>query len=136
MPAAKDDWRRRGHEHLRNVRLTRKRYQALSAQWEHEHCVFCWHKFLDPQYSEAHRKTLEEEPDRNSSEGYTNLGDDDVPPGKWWICSACFADFSAEFGWGLVETDPAAWPYGLPEPNPRPTANDYTPPSEWLQRPE
>ena len=135
--AAQDDWRRRGQEqYLRNARLTLKRYQVLTAQWEHEHCEFCWHKFLDAEYSETHRKALEDDPGSNSAEGYTNLGDDERPPGKWWICSRCFADFESEFGWEVVETDPNAWPYSPPEPSPRPTAADYTPPGEWPQRPQ
>lgn len=136
MRVPEDDWRRRGQEHLRDVRLTLKRYQALSGQWEHEHCEFCWHTFLDPQYSEAHRKALEDEPDRQSAEGYTNLGDDGETPGKWWICKRCFGDFATEFGWVIVQTDPNAWPYAPPERDPRPTSADYTPPGEWLQRPE
>jgi hypothetical protein len=137
VAVAKDDWRRRGQEqYLRNVRLTLKRYQALTAQWEHEHCEFCWHKFLDPQYSDAHRQALEQRPDRNSAEGYTNLGDEGLTPGQWWICSGCFADFAEEFGWVVIETDPNAWPYAPPEPDPRPTVEEYTPPGEWLRRPQ
>ena len=138
MGAGEGDWRRRGQEkYLRRARLTLKCYQALSKQWEHEHCEFCWHKFLDPHYSEAHRRAVEEEPDVHSAEGYTNLGDEDQPAGKWWICTRCFEDFAAEFEWVVVETDPDAWPYEAPEPDPRPTAADYTPPDRgWLTRPE
>ncbi len=138
MSASEDDWRRRGQErYLQGARLTLKRYQALSAQWEHEHCVFCWHKFLDTQYSEIHRQAVEERPDLNSAEGYTNLGAQDRPAGKWWICRQCFDDFAAEFEWSVVDTDPDAWPYEGPEPKPRPTAADYTPPDgPWLPRPQ
>lgn len=138
MGAGEVDGRRRGQElYLRSVRLTLRRCQALSAQWEHEHCEFCWHKFLDPHYSEVHRQTLEEEPEGHSAEGYTNLGDEGLPAGKWWICSRCFEDFAAEFAWVVVKTDPKAWPYEGPEPDPRPTASDYTPPDDaWLPRPE
>ncbi len=137
MGVARDDWRRRGQEdYLRSVRLTLKRYQALSAHWEHEHCQFCWHTFLDPDYSERHRQTLEQKPDEHSAEGYTDVGDEGQTPGKWWICSRCFEDFGPEFGWVVVKTDPNAWPYARPEPDPRPTAADSTPPSEWLPRPQ
>jgi hypothetical protein len=138
MGVAQDDWRRRGQEHLRDVRLTWKRYQALSAQWEHEHCALCWHKFLDPNYAETHRQALQDEPDKHSAGGYTNLGDEEGQiPGKWWICGRCFEDFAAEFGWVVVETDADAWPYAGPEPQPRPTGADYTPPqNRWLPRPQ
>ncbi len=138
MGATEDDWRRRGQEqYLRRAQLTLKRYQALSAQWEHEHCAFCWHKFLDPSYSETHRRILEEIPDRHSAEGYTNLPRQDRPAGKWWVCKQCFDDFAAEFEWAVVKTDPDAWPYEGPEPNPRPAAADYKPPDgPWLPRPQ
>jgi hypothetical protein len=63
-----DDWRRTGQEdYLGGVRLTWKRYQALTAQWEHEHCAFCWQKFLDANYSELHRQWLEKHPEEVES---------------------------------------------------------------------
>ena len=138
MSPSDDDWRRQGQErYLHGARLTLKRYQALSAQWEHEHCEFCWHKFLDTQYSEIHRRAVEERPDLNSAEGYTNLGAQDRPAGKWWICRQCFEDFATEFEWSVVKTDPNAWPYEGAEPRQRPTAADYTPPDgPWLPRPQ
>ncbi|MCA1837498.1 MAG: hypothetical protein LC674_01570 [Actinobacteria bacterium] len=138
MGATDGDWRHRGQEqYLTGARLTLKHYQALSGQWEHEHCEFCWHKFLDPHYADSHRDTLADDPDRHSSGGYTNLGAEDKPAGKWWICKQCFEDFAAEFQWQVVKTDPDAWPYEGPEPNPRPTAAEYTrPDGGWLPRPE
>jgi hypothetical protein len=131
VDAAQDDWRRQqleDHQDLRGIRLTWKAYQAASGYREHEHCVFCWHKFLDPQYSEAHRLALENEPDKQSPGGYTNLGQNDFEGGKVWICRRCFEGFAADLEWIVVETDPAAWPYTEPEPDPRPTAADYQPP--------
>ncbi|HEU4973836.1 MAG TPA: hypothetical protein VFT50_02010 [Baekduia sp.] len=138
MPAAPDDWRRQGQEdYLRGARLTWKRYQALSAQWEHEHCEFCWQKFLDAEYSPEHRRALEERSDDIEPAGYTNLAAGDVPAGKWWICKRCFEDFADEIEWVVVESDPDAWPYGAHEPDQRPTAEDYVPPEgQWLPRPE
>ena len=125
MPAA-DDWRRMGQEqYLPGVTLTWKRYQALRADWEHEHCVFCFHKFLDPAYSPSHAETLRDKPDDCSDAGYTNVGEPDRPAGEWWICAQCFADFNDEFGWHVVETEPDAWPYRTAEPTSRPTAADY-----------
>ena len=133
MGATPDDWRRRGQEpFLQGARLTLKRYQALTAQWEHEHCAFCWHKFLDPSYAESHRRALEQQPGEHSAEGYTTLKSDTVKAGEWWICKRCFEDFKVEFGWVVSETDPKAWPYEQPEPDRRPTAADYTPPDEGL----
>jgi hypothetical protein len=137
MAAAGDDWRRTGQEeYLAGARLTWKNYQPLSAQWEHEHCEFCWHKFLDPHYSPADKELLEREPDAQSAAGYTNLADEGRPAGKWWICEGCFADFKEEFGWTVVQTDPDAWPYDGPEPEHRFASADYTPPDGLLPRPE
>ena len=126
MPAPPDDWRRRGQEnYLRDARLTWKHYQALSADWEHEHCEFCFQKFLDPNYSPVHADTLRQHPDQQVAAGYTNLEDDARAPGRWWICEQCFADFRDEFGWVIVDSDPDAWPYPGPEPEHRPTAANY-----------
>jgi hypothetical protein len=127
MVAKADDWRRMGQErYLRGVRLTWKRYQALRADWEHEHCAFCFQKFLDARYSGWARRELEANPDRNDAAGYTTVGDDGQEAGSAWICKQCFADFAEEFGWVVVDTDPEAWPYAVPEPNQRPTASDVT----------
>jgi hypothetical protein len=123
MPAAPDDWRRRGQEaYLRGARLTYKRYQARSAQWEHEHCEFCWQKFVDAEHSAEHRRALERGSGEAEPAGYTNLGADGVPAGKWWICARCHDDFAEELGWIVTRTDPGAWPYAPPEPGPRPTS--------------
>ena len=67
--------------------------------------------------------------------GYTNLGDDQRPAGKWWICEQCFDDFARELGWVVVQTDPDSGPYAAAEPSPRPTASDYRP-GEWLEHPK
>src|SRR4051794_3419289 len=58
MPSA-DDWRRQEQEeYLRGATLTLRRYQAQSAGWEHEHCEFCWAKFMDGDYSSAAAEAL------------------------------------------------------------------------------
>jgi hypothetical protein len=123
--------------YLRGATLTWKNYQALSAEWEHEHCEFCFHKFLDPNYSPAHAQALRDHPEKQDSAGYTNLEDPGRPAGKWWICERCFADFEEEFGWNMIQTDPAAWPYPGVEPKLRPLAADFErPEGPWLTRPE
>jgi hypothetical protein len=138
VSAAPDDWRRMGQEdYLHDAELTWKNYQALSAEWEHEHCVFCFRKFLDPNYSPMHEEALRSHPEKRDAAGYTTSASEDRPPGKWWICKRCFADFNEEFGWSVIETDPDAWPYSGPEPKPRPTAADYQrPDGRWLKRPD
>lgn len=44
---------------------------------DHEHCVFCWYKFLD------------------GFEGYS------TEDNYFWICEKCFNDFCDEFLWIL-----------------------------------
>jgi len=96
--ATAEDWRRRGQEqYLRGVRLTWKRYQPRRPSWDHEHCEFCWQKFM-----------VADDADRA---GYTNLAGAGTRAGEWWICKACFDDFTDELEWVVVESDPEAWPY-------------------------
>jgi hypothetical protein len=134
MPSA-DDWRRRWQEdYLRGATLTWRRYQALSANWEHEHCEFCWAKFLDANYSPVHAETLKSDPEV-LAEGYTEAPGGSQPAGEHWICPQCFEDFRDEFGWTVVPSDPNAWPYARPEPTPRPTAADYKRSNLGDQRP-
>ena len=119
------DGRRRGQEeYLRGARLTWRRYQAMSAQWEHEHCDFCWATFLDANYSPKHGELMEADPEVLPG-GYTEAPGGAEPAWEHWICPACFADFREEFEWVVVPSDPEAWPYALPEPNPRPTGADF-----------
>jgi len=131
MTVESDDWRRAGQEkYLLGERLTWKRYQALRGNWEHEHCAFCFQKFLDASYSELARQALIDEPDKNDPAGYTTVGGDgQEPAGKHWICKQCFEDLAQEFSWTVVDSDPEGWPYDTPEPNPRPTSKDYYGPS-------
>jgi hypothetical protein len=51
-----EDWRLTGQEqYLADVTLVRKHYRAQSEEWEHDHCAFCWSKFIDPSHSPEHR---------------------------------------------------------------------------------
>lgn len=80
----RDDWRLTGQEtFLRGETLYRRRWAAPSPQWDHEHCVFCWAKFL--------------EYDGTFHEGYV------TQDGRHWICPQCFRDFQTMFQWTLIE---------------------------------
>jgi hypothetical protein len=72
---APDDWRRRGQEDdlPPGTVLKRTRYAARSETWEHEHCVFCFAKFMDPDYSDGHRRFIEEHPEV-LTDGYATTG--------------------------------------------------------------
>jgi hypothetical protein len=116
--ADEEDWRLRGQEdYLQSATLIRKQYKAWSDEWEHDHCEFCWAKFMDPNFSPEHKRFIAEDPDV-LTEGYAVhdrrpdpssgalLGrvSPDGPieqketsaqrDGYWWVCPNCVADFS------------------------------------------
>jgi hypothetical protein len=86
--------------------LVFKRYQARSEAWEHEHCRFCFTTFMDPDFSEAHRRFIEEH-EEVLTEGYTTTEEHERGGDGHWVCSQCVADFAQEFGL-RVEGRPAA----------------------------
>ena len=98
-----DDWRlNRGQgEYLHGATLVRKPYRVWSETWEHDHCEFCWAKFVDPAFSEAHAR-LAQDPEVRT-EGYAAAGTG--PEGQddyHWICATCFKDFHESFGWQVA----------------------------------
>ena len=68
---APDARQRMGHERYLppGTSLTLKRYRARSESWEHDHRLFCFAKFMDPNYSEGHPRG-DEQP-AVLTEGYT-----------------------------------------------------------------
>ena len=124
-----EDWRLRGQEdYLRGATLVRKRYKAWSEDWEHDHCEFCWTKFMDPDFSPEHRQFISENP-QVLTEGYAVHGRSPDPTsgpvmgrifaddqetihpklasaerdGYWWICPNCVKDFAALFEWIVID---------------------------------
>jgi hypothetical protein len=51
MPVADDsDWRLQGQEsYLKGVTLVRRAWRVPTSNpaWDHDHCEFCWAKFMD-----------------------------------------------------------------------------------------
>ena len=79
------DWRLTNQEgYLRGVALVWRSYAPTSRNNDHEHCEFCFAKFM-----------LGNEPD-TLQEGYATLD------GYRWICKQCFNDFAAMFAWQVV----------------------------------
>lgn len=84
------DWRLRGQErYLQGVTLVRRRYRAYAKNpsWGHDHCAFCWAKFMVEDCADV------------VHEGYATTDD------YWWICQICFDDFKQRFSWSLAESD-------------------------------
>ena len=65
------------------VRRTYRRY-AKNPNWDHDHCRFCYGKFM-----------VEDIPDV-LHEGYATLDD------YHWICLTCFDDFKEMFEWTVA----------------------------------
>jgi hypothetical protein len=100
------DWRLRGQEgYLRGATLVRKPYHARSEEWEHDHCEFCWTKFMDPSFSSEHARHVEDHSDV-LVEGYAVQGGKTIHGIKddyWWICARCAHEFAPRFDWTIVE---------------------------------
>lgn len=79
------DWRLTNQlTFLKNAKLIRKEYSPPSQSWDHDHCAFCWDKFVA-------------RPNDGVHEGYYAPETDD------WICSNCFEDFKNLFNWEVIE---------------------------------
>lgn len=84
-----DDWRLRGQENfLRGKTLHRSTYKQRSETWDHDHCAFCWAKFMERDYPGY---------PANLHVGYTTEDE------YHWICEQCFCDFRDRFEWHLRE---------------------------------
>lgn len=88
--AEESDWRLQGQEaYLRGATLVRRHYRATATN-DHDHCQFCWAKFMEADFAGVLR------------EGYA------TPDGYRWICETCFRDFRELFGWNLLSEDEGA----------------------------
>ncbi len=81
----KNDWRLTNQEkYLKDVILRWKKYTKYREGWEHDHCEFCWAKFMESDDPEVLK------------EGYATED-------KYrWICKQCFEDFKELFQWKVV----------------------------------
>lgn len=59
-----------------------------SERWEHEHCKFCGHKFME------NPNGLKD----CSKQGYCSTDDRED-----WVCEECFDDFKEMFHWKVVD---------------------------------
>jgi hypothetical protein len=97
-----DDWRLTGQEAvLSGATLSRQPYRAKSAEWEHDHCAFCWAKFMDPSFSEEHREHIAAHSDV-LTEGFTTTAEHPKGAAYYWICETCFGDFRDRFDWRVA----------------------------------
>ena len=87
------DWRLGANERLfRGALFVRKTYSQWSAEWDHDHCSFCWSDFAEAGTA----------PDRADAfhEGYSTPGPPADPKDDYyWVCPPCFDDFRDYLGW-------------------------------------
>jgi hypothetical protein len=82
MSSAGDDWRLTNQDlYLAGATLYWKQWARPGEEWDHDHCAFCWAKFM------------EEDRPGVLHEGYVTAD------GRHWICRGCFDDFRERFGW-------------------------------------
>lgn len=80
-----NDWRLTNQErYLKGVTLTWRSYAPASPKNDHDHCEFCWTKFMEKPMPE----TLQA--------GYS------TPDRERWVCKTCFDDFVDLFGWRVA----------------------------------
>lgn len=69
---------------LRGALLTWRPYKMPKPTWDHDHCEFCWAKFMEP----GNADTLHE--------GYY-CGAEDT-----WICPKCYEEKKTEYQWRIA----------------------------------
>ena len=79
-----DDWRIDTAKRIKGARLRFHTYTKFSDTWDHEHCVWCWEKFMESRIT----------PDI-LTEGYA------TEDGQW-VCTSCFADLRDVMEWKLA----------------------------------
>jgi len=87
--ADKADWRLQGQDRYpKGVTLIHRKYRRYpdNPSWDHDHCEFCWAKFMVEDYPDVLHV------------GYTTEGE------YRWICETCFNDFKDMFGWKIIDT--------------------------------
>ena len=80
-----NDWRLMNQErYLKGATLIWGPYRPRSPDNDHDHCEFCWAKFM-----------VEDLPDVLHA-GYCTLDE------YRWICNTCFEDFRDRFQWKII----------------------------------
>jgi hypothetical protein len=81
-----NDWRLTNQmKYLKGVRLIWRTYTPKSERWDHDHCVFCFAKFMSQDLPGI------------LHEGYCTEDQ------YYWICQTCFDGFKDKLGWEVSE---------------------------------
>jgi len=83
--SSENDWREMGQErYLKGISLTWKKYTATPENEDHNHCEFCFKKFMEIVGEDI------------LTEGYASKDN------KHWVCKQCFTDFKEEYKWKIT----------------------------------
>ena len=93
---AEEDWRIGFAEIVRGCSFRLKNYYRLSEEWDHDHCVACWAKFM-----------LAE---RCLTRGYAVTEDYKHGLDYVWVCPTCFADLQEIMEWKIVPDESTSLP--------------------------
>ena len=101
MAAASDDWRRTSPGAPAGTHFRWREYFAPKPEWDHDHCLFCWAKFVP--CSEEGKDWLAQDQHTIYFEGYATV--EASGSGYEWVCWPCFDDFVDEYQFA-VDPDP------------------------------
>ncbi|MCD4654831.1 hypothetical protein K8T06_12965 [bacterium] len=76
--------RNRARKYLKSITLSFKPYSKFREGMDHDHCVFCYAKFMDSDASDVLREDYATQDDYH------------------WVCLQCFKDFKEIFEWTVV----------------------------------
>jgi hypothetical protein len=93
MTVDPNDWRltQGADKFLRGASLRWKVFKKPRPDWDHEHCSFCWAKFIDAE--DLARYVQTEESGQVYTEGYTTTEDHGRGADYYWVCKPCFEEF-------------------------------------------
>lgn len=85
-------------EALRAAPLIWRRFHGTE-RWDHEHCLVCFARFIDPDLGPRYTRWLSEDPSV-LTEGYTTApapAPGQNEPGEW-LCADCYGEYGHELG--------------------------------------
>lgn len=77
-------WLQEKEKYLKNARLQWADYKMPKPTWDHDHCEFCWEKFMEGGQGGT------------KASGY-RLESEDV-----WVCKECFHKYQSRYNWTSV----------------------------------
>jgi hypothetical protein len=87
---SENDWRFLNAEFLRGQKFRFKLYVPPRPEWDHDHCVGCWAKFMEKAGREIEQS------------GYAVTAECEKGQDYYWICASCFVALKDQLEWAVV----------------------------------